>query len=116
MLYLSSVTKREQDQDHTYDFITANSLATGVYNRSVNNVPSRNSNTMIAANPAYNEESLFTNEDKHDEDEEYENMDPQPIIANGDAEYENVDAQPGQINTDDITVERNPAYAETNFT
>ena len=49
-------------------------------------------------NPAYSEETPFTNR------------------STKDSEYEVVDTQSRQIKADDIKMDINPAYAETKFT
>ena len=121
----SSVTKQQQEQDeqdHMYDFIKVKPLSAEIYDNPINKVASRNSNSMIAANPAYSDGSLLTSGNTEvTQDEDYENIDLQvtqsnpTTIADEDEEYENMDPQPRQINTDDITMDTNPAYAETNF-
>ena len=73
-------------------------LATGVYNRQVNkSTSSNNDNIAMDVNPAYDD---FTSNTDEDASLEYEVMEPQCR----------------QIKTDDITMVRNPAYAETKFT
>ena len=97
MLY--SVTK--QQQQHVYDYISTKPIATGVYNRQVKKSPSSIDDKIVMdVNPAYGD---FTNNS---------------IITDEDTglEYEVVDPQTRRVKTDNnITMVRNPAYAETKF-
>ena len=91
---LYSVTKQQQ---HVYDYISTKPLATGVYNHQVKRLLySNDDNVVMDLNPAYGD--FARNSVKTDEEE-----------------YEVVDIQSRQIKTDDITIVRNPAYAETKF-
>ena len=99
MLY--SVTKQQQQQQHIYDYISTKQLTTGVYNHQVKkSTSSIDDKTVMDTNPDYSE--ITNNNTKTDED-------------NG-PEYATVDLQSRQIKTDDIKMDKNPAYAETKLT
>jgi len=98
LLYPSSVTKQQlQQQQHVYDCVMTKPVT---HNHSVKKVSSNNNNIVMDENPAYDKGTLFTNE---------------CIKANEDVEYEVVDPQSRQTKTDDIKVDKNPAYVETRF-
>jgi len=94
----SSVTKEQ----HIYDYVTTKPLT---HDHPVKKVSSNNNDIVIDENPVYGKGTLFNNECiKANEDVEYEVV-----------EYEVVDPQPRQIKTDDIKMDKNPAYVETRF-
>ena len=96
--HIYSITK-QQRQQHVYDYVATNPLASGVYSHQVKKSTSSNDKSIaMDTNPAYN---VFTNNNTKDEDKGLE--------------YEIVDSPFRQIKTDDIKMHENPAYAETKF-
>ena len=99
LLYLSSVTK--QEQQHMYDYVST----TGVHDHSIKGIASNNNNVVVTANPSYDVGTLFTN--KAITTNEYEEH-----------TYEPVNSPSRQIASDDheTNVFHNPTYVETKFT
>ena len=87
MIFLYSITKKQQEQQHLYDSIPIKPLSPF------------NNDDNIANDPAY---SVFTNITiKTDKDT--------------DLEYKVEDTQTRQVKTDDIEIVKNPAHSETKF-
>ena len=94
-LYTRSVTKQHE---HVYDYVTTKPLTIGGRDRSVEKSASNDNDIVLDVN---SEGIRFADK---------------TIKAGNDAEYEVVDTQSRQINTADIKLVKNPAYAETTFT
>ena len=98
LIYPSSVTKQQLQQQHVYDYVTKPLTHD-------HPVSSNNDFIVMDENPAYDKGTVFTNECiKANEDVEYE-----------DVEYEIMDPQSRQTKTDDIKMDENPSYVETRF-
>ena len=117
MIFLYSITKKQQEQQHFYDRIPIKPLS-----------PFSNDNN-IGSDPAYGD--LTNNTIKTDEDRDLESSnddnianDPAYSVCTNitiktdedtDLEYIVEDTQTWQVKTDDIEIFKNPAYAETKF-